>query len=355
LAVARGCAPRAGALAAREPGEASRVALAGSALLGRVPAARAPSRSSHTAGSLALTQERIDSDPRFFLERARSLGPIFKVILNGNYTTCVLGHERGARLIGEHEDHLPGVTIDLAPLFPIGALRGMGGDTHRRYRRLFLHAIQATPLSAHRDALDARFASRYERWRASTGRSQARAARAAARLTTEIMLRLIYGFTPESPVYATLEASYRRFGPEAPAAKLGDEQLDAFAEIRRVFTERARDLANGASASAPPCFLGHLVRSGEVDATALGNLAYLFEPSHFDLYSLWHWMLKLLGGRADLHAAYRARTGEERRHYARRSSSRRCVWNRASCSIAASPPTSCSRVSCYRATRCSGF
>jgi len=136
------------------------------------------------------------------------------------------------------------------------------------------------------------------------------------RLTTEIMLRLIYGLTPESPAYATLEASYRRFGPEAPATKLGDEQLDAFAEIRRVFTERARDLANGASASAPPCFLGHLVRSGEVDATALGNLAYLFEPSHFDLYSLWHWMLKLLGGRADLHAAYRSSTGEEQRRYA---------------------------------------
>src|SRR5262245_27225491 len=268
-------------------------------------------------GWLGHLQERIDSDPRFFLERSRALGPVFKVILNGNYTTCVLGHERGARLIGMHEDKLPGVTVDLAPLFPIGALRGMSGDIHRRYRRLFLHAIQATPFAVHRDALESVVRERLRELasedRPITGPELRNRLRS---LTTEIMLRLIYGLTPESPEYATLEASYRRFGPEAPATKLGDEQLDAFAEIRRVFTARARELSNGAAATAPPCFLGHLVRSGEVDATALGNLAYLFEPSHFDLYSLWHWMLKLLGGRADLHAAYRSRTGEEQRRYA---------------------------------------
>ena len=39
-----------------------------------------------------------------------------------------------------------------------------------------------------------------------------------------------------------------------------------------------------------------MVESGELDDTALGNLAYMFESSHFDLYSLWHWILSYLGG-----------------------------------------------------------
>ncbi len=37
--------------------------------------------------------------------------------------------------------------------------------------------------------------------------------------------------------------------------------------------------------------LQHLIDSGTDDETALGNLIYLFEPAHFDLYSLWHWIL----------------------------------------------------------------
>jgi cytochrome P450 len=37
-----------------------------------------------------------------------------------------------------------------------------------------------------------------------------------------------------------------------------------------------------------------LAESGALDNTLLGNLAYLFELSHFDLYSLWHWVLTFL-------------------------------------------------------------
>jgi hypothetical protein len=96
-------------------------------------------------GSLRPVQQEVNADQHFFMNRAKALGPIFKVILNGTYTTCVLGHERGMRLLAANEDRLPGLTIDLRRLFPIGALRQMTGDTHQRYRRLFNQAMHATP------------------------------------------------------------------------------------------------------------------------------------------------------------------------------------------------------------------
>jgi cytochrome P450 len=40
--------------------------------------------------------------------------------------------------------------------------------------------------------------------------------------------------------------------------------------------------------------LSYLVVSGELDDTALGNLIYMFESAHFDIYSLWHWIVKQL-------------------------------------------------------------
>jgi len=268
-------------------------------------------------GSIAPVQARSDTDQHFFLERSRELGPVFKLVLHGNYTTCVLGHERGARLIGEHEDHLPGVTIDLEPLFPIGALRGMSGDTHRTYRRKFLHAIQATPLSAHREALDREIRTRL-RAMADTNTPVAgdELRDRLRRLTTAIMLRLLFGLTPESPAYAVLEESYRRFGPGAPATNLGEEQVDAFASIQHEISTLVRGMAKGAGREGPPCLLRQLVQSAELDPTAMGNLAYLFEPSHFDLYSLWVWTLKYLGAEQRVLESYRARQGEERRAYA---------------------------------------
>ena len=40
--------------------------------------------------------------------------------------------------------------------------------------------------------------------------------------------------------------------------------------------------------------LKHLVETKSDDDTALGNLIFMFEPAHFDVYSLWHWLLYYL-------------------------------------------------------------
>ena len=80
-------------------------------------------------------------------------GPVFKT-WNGQYTTCVYGHTQlSRRLMLTDEDNFPGATVDLTGLFVIGALRGMSGDTHKKYRRVFVQALQGTPLAPHEDAV----------------------------------------------------------------------------------------------------------------------------------------------------------------------------------------------------------
>ncbi len=52
--------------------------------------------------------------------------------------------------------------------------------------------------------------------------------------------------------------------------------------------------------------LRYLVVRDQLDETALGNLVNLFEPSHFDVYSLWHWLLWYLAREPELRARIRA-------------------------------------------------
>ena len=68
-----------------------------------------------------------------------------------------------------------------------------------------------------------------------------------------------------------------------------------FADIRR-YVDRMRQAASSdANAIDAACMLRHLIDSGADDDTAIGNLIFLFEPAHFDLYSLWHWVLRYIG------------------------------------------------------------
>ena len=139
-------------------------------------------------------------DQHYTLSKARQLGPIFKVWWRGVHTTCVVGHARVRRMLFAKEEALRGSTIDLRPLFPIGHVRAMHGETHRKYRRLLVQALQASPLEAHevavreliRDGLDSMICGRVN---PVIAREELRSS--LRLMTAGIMLRLLFGVTPE--------------------------------------------------------------------------------------------------------------------------------------------------------------
>ena len=273
-------------------------------------------------GSLGLLQQEFNAGQRFLLKRAQALGPIFKVNLNGAYTTCVLGHELAMRLLASNEDRLPGELIDLRRLFPIGFLREMTGETHQRYRRLFIQAMQATPLSVHQDDSEriirdglAALAQAPPPVAGDVIRDRLR------HMTSRIMFRVLFGLSERSPGFRELEASYRRFrrfDSKPPVFTIQDEHACAFAEITATLRQMAQDLPRDTNRGHSACFLRHLAECGALDDEALlGNLAYMFSPSHFDLYSLWHWVLILLATHPEISSAFTAKLDTAaRRQYA---------------------------------------
>jgi cytochrome P450 len=248
-------------------------------------------------GRLDPLDREMHADQHYCLKKAGRLGPVFKTWWIDGYVTCIVGHQRARRLLLSNEDHLPGGTLDLRELFPLGAVRAMTGDDHRKYRRLLVQALHGISFEAHEPAIrELIHAGLLALAQSHSGLAVPRQAlRASLRATAAcIMLRVLFGVVHATPELEGLVACYRRFGPEWPPSQVGPAQAEAFADIRDRLLAIAQDIRGGAAARRPPSLLGHLVGAGELDDTVLGNLIYMFESAHHDLYSLWHWILKQL-------------------------------------------------------------
>ena len=113
-------------------------------------ALRAKARSaSLPPGTLDPLDRSMNVDQRFVMKSAAKWGPVFKSWWHGGYTTCVVGHSRGRRLLTDNEDLLVPKSIDLSGLFPIGWIRTMRGSAHQHHRRLMIEALSEAPVSAH--------------------------------------------------------------------------------------------------------------------------------------------------------------------------------------------------------------
>jgi cytochrome P450 len=248
-------------------------------------------------GRLQPNDRGMFADQSFGLKRARALGPIFKTMWSYEYTTCVVGHERARRLLLANEACVPGKTIDLTGLFPLGSLRGMRGDDHQKYRRLLVQAMQATPFAAHEAAFRQDMLSGLASLAAGGEGSvvPGREARRCLRdIATAVMARTLFGITPDMPIYAALIADYRQFGPEAPVYSIGRDQIEAFGRIRQKILDHAGDIRRSPGSARQHSYLRYLVECDTLDEPVLGNLIYLLEATHFDVLSLWRWLLKYL-------------------------------------------------------------
>ena len=114
-------------------------------------------------------------------------------------------------------------------------------------------------------------------------------------MTTAMMLKIIFGASRGTADFVELKNLYRQFGPDAPPHAIDARREAMFADIRRCVDRMRQAASSDANAIDAACMLRHLIDSGADDDTAIGNLIFLFEPAHFDLYSLWHWVLRYIG------------------------------------------------------------
>lgn len=231
-------------------------------------------------------------DRRLLLARAERYGPVSKALANGQLLVCVVGLAAGRRLLKAHTGALQPVTLQLRSLFPLGFLRQMEGDDHRRVRRAIVRGLTAVDLSA--------LAVEMEHVAATGLRAlpqQGAAARPDSRtygatlggLASAMLLRLFFGAAPGSAAFERLMQGYQRLGPNGLLWNINDRQADAFHALRGELRQQAGAHARSPDAAFGRGLLARLADAEAIDDTLLGNLIYMVEMGRYDLRGLLRW------------------------------------------------------------------
>jgi len=231
-------------------------------------------------------------DQNFFMNEAAKYGPVFKAWWTNKLTICIVGHELGRKFLSDNEGKIRAATIDLTPLFPHGFLRAMEGETHRKYRKMFIQAFRETPLREHdleiRKIIDealSKIASLH-----APSMSDLRPILKSA--TMAISLRLILGIERSSPIYGGIAANYEVYAPDAPFLVVKKRHREAYDLLKQQVADWASSKA--ALEAAPSSLLKALVVAGNVDDTVVGNLIQMTEASLYDMHGLWCWIVHML-------------------------------------------------------------
>lgn len=248
----------------------------------------------HPPGTLNLIHLPGTRGQDFLLRRSRRLGPVFKMWLHGNHTTCIVGHAMGRRFLAENEGKVPLSTINLKPDVPLGSIRSMEGTDHRAYRKLMLEALQATPIDSHREEISSDMDRLLGEAAAASG-GKVLYLKDFTPILKEIsrnaMLLMFLGVSPRHPLYREFCVQYDVLA-EGSRAKIKPPQHAAFKSIRRLIDQLLQDHRNGPAL--PACLLRYLADQGRVDDTAIGNVIHFVEPSQFDTHCLWRWVVNYI-------------------------------------------------------------
>lgn len=254
-------------------------------------------------GDLVRLDELEKSDRTFLIQRAAEVGPVFKAIAWDEFWVCVMGLERGRRLLREHGAALRPMTLKLEPLFPQGFLRQMVGENHRRYRKALMRAIRGDDLTTNIQQLDAIAASALATYAHAPRIDAGTAAdfiRTLNAIASGMLIQIFFGAQFGSPQFERVMQGYHKLGPYGLVWNIGETQKAAFAEIRDYLLEQFAGPPETRPPGSEPSILGQLVREGALDATLLGNLIYMVEMGRYDTYSLFRWLTKYAAEFPDL-------------------------------------------------------
>lgn len=258
---------------------------------------RARSRAAAAGARLApgrLTVPRDDRrhDQGFLLDRARKLGPVFKVWMPHKLTTCIVGLPLSRRFLSENEGNIRVGTPDLSALFANGFLRALEGASHKEYRRRFTEAFRATPMQ--RDDPVVRQVIRNCLGRIADAPQPVSSAVIRGHLkamTTDLMLWFVLGLDPGSELARRIVADCHAYAPDGAFLVVRRRHRGAYRIVRDRVAEHARTLPGD---HPQPSLLGYFARTATLDETVLGNLIQMLVVASYDLHGLCMWLLKHL-------------------------------------------------------------
>ena len=232
------------------------------------------------------------ADRNVLIEREKQLGPIFKgTAWGGALWIYVFGLQRGRTLLRQHADALRPVTIDLEALFPLGFMRQMEGENHRRYRAELMRAVQTIDFEDASAALRTISANKLDEY-VNANQTNADASQtyrnALTEIATDFLMRLMLGVEPGDAMHTDLQVHYRTLGGTGMVWNIQQRQKDAFGKIAEIVRDEAARLDSGRPRRSS--VLSRLVQQGPIDATMLGNVIYMIEMGRHDIAGLLRWL-----------------------------------------------------------------
>ncbi len=252
-------------------------------------------------GALVALDVFEKSSRSILLHQSAALGPIFKVTAHRKWWVCMVGLPLGRRFLRDHGDALRPVTLDLESLFPVGFMRQMSGETHRKYRGDLMRALAAADFDAQYPALETIATEELGRFTSPTGGSPGSPEQYLAtlgRIGTSMLVRLILGPAPDSRTHEALVDGFAELGPYGLAWHVGDRQRRAFAQIRAILAGWIETLV--ATGQPEVGVLPALRRGDDVDDVMLGNLIYMVEMGRYDLRAMFRWLSRYAALNGDL-------------------------------------------------------
>jgi cytochrome P450 len=243
-----------------------------------------------------------------YLDLARRYGPVFMTSQFGRPVVCVVGLERGQRLLRANADSFGPSPLRFAEEVTGGFLRYMDDETHDRYGPVFRRAM-STEVNA---AVAPRVGAVLQDELLGMNRNGESPVGAMGRISEAALLWSLLGMDPESAAgvdYQKTSAEFSRRTTLRPDRRSGSESFD---RLRGLVRDQMAAIESG---SVPPCALSEirLMDPALPDDVCIDNLIFMHRLGVGNLAGLLVWLVQMLGTNEQWRQRLGRAEGAERR------------------------------------------
>lgn len=254
--------------------------------------------------SLASSLEAI-VDPDFYRDQFSRHGQVFKMAQLRRGTICILGLERGHKLLLEHADALGPTALPFSRQIPLGFLRYMKPSDYQTYGPLFRSALARPIVEA--SEIDTRTVIRRELGALAEDCANSAAGRVAPfrtidRIVLIAFLRVMFDIASGTAVFDRFEALYNELLRQDINRPLGRRSKRALVGLRELLDEETPRWRRRIEAGdQPTCVVEEMIRLDPSlpDITTMDNLLFIVRITTGNLAGLLCWILVELGRHGD--------------------------------------------------------
>jgi len=234
----------------------------------------------------------------FYSCQAKQYGPVFKMGQFHRGVICVVGLERGHRILRDYRKNLGPSVQPFNLEVPGGFLRYMDDDTHRKYAGLFRASLSPAIVGESEPTTRSAAVDELEDMAKASAQGQSISPELfQKRLVSRSFLSVLFGVEEGSQSFDRFEEIYPPLGAQPLGSSLSRAALESLEELRRWVNLEAESLRAVPEGPVSSSALGQLVLAEEAmpDPTAIDNLLFIHKISSDNVVALLRWLVKILG------------------------------------------------------------